>query len=212
MSDSPRTLSVTGTGTAESAPDLLTLTIGVESRRPGVEAAYRDAGAAATAITDALRGHGVKDGDITGTGLSLRAEVTWQEGQGQRVTGYLATGTLRVRLRDLAGSASVISDAVRAGTDDARLHGIGLGFADPAALESAARQAAWEDALTRAGQFAALAGARLGKVLSVTENPASPPALPPVPLQRTAAAQPVAVEAGSVAVTAAVGVVWELLD
>lgn len=212
MTDYPRTLSVTGTGTAESAPDLLTLSIGVESRRPGVEAAYRDAGAAATAITDALRGHGVKDRDIMGTGLSLRAEVTWQEGQGQRVTGYLATGTLRVRLRDLAGSASVVADAVRAGADDARLHGIDLGFADPAALESEARKAAWEDALTRAGQFAALAGARLGKVLSVAENPASPPALPPAPLQRTAAAQPIAVEAGSASVTAVVGVVWELLD
>lgn len=203
---------MTGTGTAEAAPDLLTLSVGVECRRPGVEAAYRGAVAAVADVTDALRARGVTAPDITSTGLSLRADVSWQEGQGQRVTGYLATGTLRVRLRDLDTAASVIAGAVRAGGDDARLHGIELGFADPGVVAARARQAAWDDARTRAGQFAALAGARLGSVLAVTEDPASPPALPPMPLQRTAAAQPAAVEAGSASVTAAVGVVWELLD
>ena len=44
MTDSPRTISVTGSGSAEAAPDLLTLSIGVECRREDVGAAYGDAG------------------------------------------------------------------------------------------------------------------------------------------------------------------------
>ncbi|HET8880344.1 MAG TPA: SIMPL domain-containing protein [Arthrobacter sp.] len=212
MTDTPRSIAVTGTGSAEAAPDLLTLSIGVECRRAGVDDAYRDAGRAAAAITGALRDHRVPDRDIGTTGLSVRAEVGWQEGLGQIVSGYLATSMLRVRLRDLAGSAAILSDAVAAGGDDARLQGIELGFADPADVEAQAREAAWDDARTRAEHFAALAGARLGRVSSVTQQPASAAGVPPPPLQRTAAAAPLVVEAGSTSVTAAVGVVWELLD
>ena len=44
MTDSPRTISVTGSGSAEAAPDLLTLSIGVECRREDVGTAYGEAG------------------------------------------------------------------------------------------------------------------------------------------------------------------------
>ena len=212
MTDNPRSISVSGTGTAEAAPDLLTLAIGVECRRAGVDAAYRDAAGASSAITDVLREHGVRDSDITTSGLNVRAEVSWQEGRGQLVSGYLASTTLSVRLRDLTASGGLIAAAVAAGGDDVRLNGLELGFADPAGVEARAREAAWNDARTRAGHFAALAGARLGKVLSVAQQSAATPPVPLGGLQRAVASEPLTVEAGGASVTSAVGVVWELLD
>ncbi len=212
MSEHPRSIAVTGSGTAEAAPDLLRLSIGVECRRAGVEAAYGDAARASSAVTEALRGHGVADRDITTSGLNIRAEVSWQEGRGQLVSGYLASSTLNVRLRDLAASSAIIADAVAAGGDDVRLNGLELGFADPAAVESLAREAAWQDARATAEHFAALAGARLGKALSVTRRPGSAPPIPLAGMQRAVASEPLAVEAGSSSVTADVDVVWELLD
>ena len=83
MTDNPRTISVTGSGSAEAAPDLLTISIGVECRREKVAAAYGDAGRAAAAVTAALRDHGVGSPDITTSGLNVRAEVNWQEGHGK---------------------------------------------------------------------------------------------------------------------------------
>lgn len=210
MTDVPRTVTVSGSGTAEAAPDLLTVSIGVECRRDDVGAAYAAAGRAAAAISAVLREHGVPDPDITTSGLNVRAEVVWKEGQGQMVTGYVATSVLAVRLRDVPGSSDVIAGAVAAGGNDVRLNGLELGFADPAAVTAQAREAAWQDALAAARQFALLAGAELGPVVSVTQQPGPPGPIPVAKMQRAMAADSVGIEAGQSSVSATVGVVWEL--
>lgn len=212
MKRSAKTISVMGTGTAEAAPDLLRLSIGVECRLEQAAAAYGAAGEAAAAITAALRDLGVDGADIATAGLNVRAEISWQDGQGQVIAGYLASSFLAVRIRQLAAAADMIAAAVAAGGDAVRLHGLELGFADPAAVEARAREAAWQEALAKARHYAALAGARLGAVVSVAE-PAQPPG--PVPLaavQRVAATDALTVEAGSASVAASVVGVWELLD
>ena len=211
MTDSPRTISVTGSGSAEAAPDLLTLSIGVECRREDVGAAYGEAGRVSAAITAALRGYGVADPDITTSGLNVRAEVNWQEGRGQVVSGYLASSVLSVRIRDLGASSEVIAAAVAAGGNDVRLNGLELGFADPAAVTARAREAAWQDALTTAGHFASLAGASLGKVVSLAQQSGHPAPIPVAKMQRAAAVESLTVEAGESSISATVGVVWELL-
>jgi uncharacterized protein YggE len=210
VTDVPRTVTVSGSGTAEAAPDLLTVSIGVECRRDDVGAAYAAAGRAAAAISAVLREHGVPDPDITTSGLNVRAEVVWKEGQGQMVTGYVATSVLAVRLRDVPGSSDVIAGAVAAGGNDVRLNGLELGFADPAAVTAQAREAAWQDALAAARQFALLAGAELGPVVSVTQQPGPPGPIPVAKMQRAMAADSVGIEAGQSSVSATVGVVWEL--
>jgi uncharacterized protein YggE len=210
VTDVPRTVTVSGSGTAEAAPDLLTVSIGVECRRDDVGAAYAAAGRAAAAISAVLREHGVPDPDITTSGLNVRAEVVWKEGQGQMVTGYVATSVLAVRLRDVPGSSDVIAGAVAAGGNDVRLNGLELGFADPAAVTAQAREAAWQDALAAARQFALLAGAELGPVVSVTQQPGPPGPIPVAKMQRAMAADSVGIEAGQSSVSATVGVIWEL--
>lgn len=211
MSDSTRTITVTGSGSAEAAPDLLTLSIGVECRREDVGAAYGEAGRVSAAITAALRGYGVADPDITTSGLNVRAEVNWQEGLGQIVSGYLASSVLSVRLRDLGQSSKVIAAAVAAGGNDVRLNGLELGFADPAAVTARAREAAWQDALNAAGHFASLAGGALGKVVSLAQQSGHPAPIPVAKMQRAVAVESLTVEAGESSVSAAVNVVWELL-
>ena len=130
MTETPRTISVTGTGSAEAVPDLLTVSIGVECRRETVAEAYGDAGTRTAAITSELRQHGVDSADMSTSGLNVRAEVNWQEGRGQIVTGYLASNMLTVRIRELSGSSQILASAVAAGGDDVRLDGLNLGFAD----------------------------------------------------------------------------------
>ena len=91
MTEIARTITVTGSGTAEAVPDLLTVSIGVECRREDVGAAYAAAGRASAGISAALREHGVGDPDISTSGLNVRADVVWKEGQGQTVAGYVAS-------------------------------------------------------------------------------------------------------------------------
>ncbi|WP_223257102.1 SIMPL domain-containing protein [Arthrobacter globiformis] len=205
-----RTVTVTGTGTAEAAPDLLTLSIGVECRRDSASDAYAAAGEASAVVTAALRSGGVENRDIRTSGLNVRADVVWQEGRGQRVTGYVASSMLGVRLRDPASASGVIAAAVDAGGNDVRLDGVQLGFADAAAVMARAREAAWADARAAASQLAALAGAELGEVASVRQQPVPSSPIPVGGMQRAFAADALTVEAGESCLSASVTVVWEL--
>ena len=204
------TVSVTGTGSAEAAPDLMVVSIGVECRADSVEAAYSRAGASSEAVTSAFRQRGVEGSDIRTTGLNVRADLVWREGEGQRVTGYVAASTLTVRLRALDTASAAISHAVEAGGNDVRLNGLELTFSDDAAVRARAREAAWLDALRSAQQYARLASARLGRVLSIADNAPVQSPVPVVRMQRAAAVESLAVEAGDSAVSAAIAVVWEL--
>jgi uncharacterized protein YggE len=207
-----RTITVSGSGRAEAAPDLLTISLGVECRRDTVGAAYADAGAASAAVSNSLRQHGVGDADIRTSGLNVRADLAWHEGEGQRVAGYIASSMLTVRLRELAAASAAISAVVDAGGNDVRLNGLELGFSDEAAVKARAREAAWKDALRSAEQFASLAAARLGAVVSVSEGPDLPSPVPLAGIQRAVSAEGLTVEAGETSVSAGVTVVWELLD
>lgn len=206
-----RTVTATGTGTAEAPPDLLTISVGVECRRASVGSAYAEAGAASAAVSGALRQHGVADADFRTSGLDVRPELVWREGEGQRVAGYVASSVLTVRVRQVAAASSVIAAVVDAGGDDVRLNGLGLGFADESAVLAQAREAAWRDAAAAAEQFAALASARLGPVVSVLEHPLSPGLVPMARLERAAATDAMGVQAGHASLSASVTVVWELL-
>lgn len=210
MTQTARTVTVTGSGTAEAVPDLLTVSIGVECRREDVGAAYAAAGQASAGISAVLREHGVGDQDISTSGLNVRADVVWKEGQGQTVSGYVASSILSVRLRDVAGSSEVIAGAVAAGGNDVRLNGLDLGFADAAGVTAQAREAAWQDALATATLFASLAGTELGPVVSVTQQPGPSGPIPVAKMQRAMAVESVGIEAGQSSVSATVEVVWEL--
>jgi uncharacterized protein YggE len=209
---SRRNISVSGTGTAEAAPDLLTISVGVECRRDNVGAAYSEAGKASAAVSAALRQHGVSNADIRTSGLNVRADLVWQEGEGQKVAGYVASSVLTVRLRKVGGASAAISAVVDAGGNDVRLNGLELGFSDEAAVKARAREAAWQDALASAEQYASLASARLGAVVSVTEEAGGQAPVPLARIQRAVATESLSVEAGETSVGAAVTVVWELLD
>ncbi|MFJ4028149.1 SIMPL domain-containing protein [Paenarthrobacter sp. NPDC089989] len=206
-----RTITVTGTASAKAAPDLVTLTLGVETRRDSAAQAYSDAGRAAGAVAASLRQAGVTDADLQTSGLNLRADLVWVEGQGQKVSGYVASTNLLVAIRSQSDAPSAIAAAVAAGGDDIRINGIEQGFSNPSRVTGAAQEAAWADAERRAQQYAQLAGARLGSVVTVSQQPTPGAPVPVGGLVRAYAAEAIPVEAGESSVTASVTVEWELL-
>ncbi|OFI38230.1 hypothetical protein BIU82_18600 [Arthrobacter sp. SW1] len=208
-----RSITVTGDGTAEAVPDLLTLTLAVEVRRETAAHAYDDAAAVALSVTEALRRHGVADGNLRTSGLNLRPDVVWVENEGQKVTGYVASTDLVARLGPPHLAPAAISAAITAGGNNVRINGIEQGFSDSSAVAASAQDAAWHDAEAKARRFAELAASRLGQVLSIEQRPSHDRPVPVAgDMARTVAAEGVAIEPGTVAVSVSVLVAWELLD
>ncbi|WP_159707259.1 SIMPL domain-containing protein [Arthrobacter sp. 18067] len=207
-----RTITVTGTASAKAVPDLVTLMLGVETRRDTAAKAYDDAGKAAAAVAASLRSAGVTDIDLRTSGLNLRADLVWVEGQGQKVTAYVASTTLHVGIRSHADAPAAIAAAVAAGGDDIRINSIEQGFADATSVTAQAQEAAWQDALARAEQYASLASARLGQVKSISQEPVHGAPIPLGGMVRASfSAEALPVEAGESSVSASVTVEWELL-
>ncbi|WP_258805497.1 SIMPL domain-containing protein [Pseudarthrobacter sp. NS4] len=204
------TVTVTGAGWAEAAPDVMLVSIGVECRDRSVDAAYSAAGADLAAVADVFRSRGVAAADIRTTGLTVRADLVWREGEGQQVAGYIAVSSLSVRLLDVGTASGTIADAVRAGGNNVRLNSLQLTLSNDFAVREQARAAAWQDALQAARQFAGLASATLGQVVSVTEHSPGQGPAPLAGIQRASAVESVAIEPGESRVDSAVTVVWEL--
>ncbi|MGW9413504.1 SIMPL domain-containing protein [Arthrobacter cupressi] len=207
-----RSITVTGDGTAEAVPDMLTLTLAVEVRQDTAARAYDDAGNIALNVTEALRRQGVAEGNLRTSGLNLRPDVVWVENQGQKVTGYVASTDLVARLGPPRLAPAAISAAVTAGGNSVRINGIEQGFSDSSAVAASAQDAAWHDAETKARRFAGLAASRLGQVLSIEQRPDHGAPVPVArDMARTFATEGVAIEPGTVAVSSSIVVTWELL-
>ncbi|MFI7665309.1 SIMPL domain-containing protein [Nocardia sp. NPDC049526] len=219
--DTGGTVTTFGSGSARATPDLMRVTISIETRAGKVALAYGQAGERVAAVTESLRSDGVPDTDIATSGLSVRTETVWLEGGGSKITGYVATTDLTVVLRDIGetadpGPATIIANCVDAGGDDVRLGGLDLGFADQESLLIRARDAAWDNALAKAEQYAGRARRTLGPVLEITENATSaPPATPRLmamsaPMNESYGGAPVPVELGESEISATIRATWRL--
>ena len=204
------TVTVAGAGAATAVPDTALLQLGVETRGPTPAEALDACGRALEQLAAALDAEGVEPARRTTGGLELHED--WETRQpGRGPVAYQAGARLTVRLDRPARAGRVAAATVAAGGDAARVNGLELVVGDLAAVAAAARDAAWRDALARAGQYAALAGSALGPVLEIKETPPPPPDARPMRLL-AADATPTApaTEPGETTIWSAVTVTWAL--
>lgn len=69
------TVTVFGHGRASGAPDLMRVTVTVETRQSDVATAYARASERAHAVVHSLRASGIRSADIATTGLAVRTET-----------------------------------------------------------------------------------------------------------------------------------------
>ena len=88
---------------------------------------------------------------------------------GGNVTGYRATNSVRIVVRDLDKASSVLDAGIAAGGNAARLGNVAFAIDDDSQLLADARTRAFEDAKNRAEQYADLSGTSLENVVTITE-------------------------------------------
>lgn len=203
----PDSITVTGRGAATGTPDLVVLNAGAEVIDESPQRAFTDTSAAVRAMLDALREAGVDSTDIQSKNASVRSH--WHDGPNAPVRRFQASQHFTVTLRDIDTAGETVGSVVAAGGTAARLHEMALGFSEVEELIRSARAAAWEDARTKAEQYAQLAGRTLGPVLRINAVARSGMVRA---LAGGGAQMDMAVESGESDITATVEVEWALID
>lgn len=202
-----RTISVSGTGHADVAPDVAILSLGVTSDGPTARESLDKNNKAMTAVIESLKTLGFGVTDMQTTGLSLSAQYDYNT-QPARLTGYQAVNGVTLRVKDVGRLGEILDLVVSAGAN--QVNGLTFDVADKGKALSDARLKAVADARAKADLMAGAAGASVGRVLSIAEGYISNPGPVPVQTMRAEAASTVPIASGQVGLEAQVNIVYEL--
>ncbi len=164
----PGTISVTGEGKITISPDIAEMSFGVTTGvQTTAKAASDKVSSDMAKILAAVKGLGIEDKDITTENFYLNPVYDWTDGR-QRLRGYEATQSLRVKVRDLEKVGDVLTAATDNGANQAG--GVSFTLEDPEAKKDEARTEAIANAKKKAEDLAAQLGQKLGDVQSFNEN------------------------------------------
>jgi uncharacterized protein len=205
------TVSVSGHGQVNVAPDTASVTIGVDIIKPTLTEAQTEAATQASAVIEALKGAGIAAEDIQTSFFSVNLLRDYSENADPTlITGFEVINQLQVTVRDTDSLGDLLDASVNAGANS--IYGVTFYVDDQTAAASEARVMAVEDARTKAEELATAAGMSLGPVVAIAEG--TVPIVSPMfargggGMAMDAAATPV--EAGSTTVAIDVQVTYEL--
>ena len=206
-----RTISVSGVGDVAAAPDMAILSLGAQSEAGTAAEALARTSEAVAAALGVLEDAGIAARDIQTSGLNLSPRWT-HTGDGStppRITGYVASNQVTVRVRDLDSLGGLLDTVVSEGANT--FNGLSFALQEPRATEDAARRAAVADARARAELFAEAAGVALGPVQTIDEEGGAQP-MPMFRMEAAMADAGVPVAPGELTVSARVRVVFAIAD
>ena len=205
---------VTGEGSVNAAPDFARVALGVTNTEKTAGEAMAANAKAANALVSLIKSEGVAPADIQTSEVSISPMFS-QPAPGQKtaptITGYSVSNNVAVTLRDIPRLGSLLDKAVTAGANS--IYGVGFGHNDPSALLDSARTVAVADARRKADIYATGAGARIGRLITLTEEPSRTPPIVryfPRAFAADAAAPPTPIEAGEDKLTVTVLARFEL--
>ncbi|PCH65406.1 MAG: hypothetical protein COC12_14635 [Rhodobacteraceae bacterium] len=211
-----RQITVTGTGSVATVPDMAMINLGVSNRAKQAADAMAATSETTAKMLQQLAALGIEPADMQTSNLSLNP--VWSNrsssgsgvrpGPGDReILGFVASNSVLVRVRDLHALGQIMAAVTSVGANN--FNGLQFSLQDPEPLANLARQKAVADAIAKASLFAMAADVPLGAVQSITEQGGARPMAMEMPVAR-GAAMPIA--AGEVSVAASVVMVFAIGD
>lgn len=205
-----RWVEVSGEGSVSAAPDFARVTLGVATTGKTAGEAMGANAKAANALVSLIKSEGIAPADIQTSEVSISPMFS-RPSQNQEtpptITGYSVSNNVGVTIRDIPRLGSLLDKAVTAGANS--IYGVSFGHNDPSALLDKARPLAVADARRKAEIYANAGGARIGRLMALTEEAGRQP---PVAFSRAyvSAAAPTPIEPGEDKLTVTVTARFEL--
>jgi uncharacterized protein len=165
-------VTVTGEATIAIAPDAAVIRIGVTSQDKTAREASDANAKQMTAVLAAIKDTGIAERDIQTSRLSLQPQYDPNKGGNARLTGFQANNQVTVRIRDIDKLATVLDRAIASGANE--MSGIEFVVSEQSKMLDQARDDAIADARRKAELYAKAAGAKLGNVVSISEEGSAP--------------------------------------
>jgi uncharacterized protein len=203
-------LSVSAQAEARQVPDVATLSTGVVRQASDANAAMRANATQMDKVMAAIKAAGIADRDIRTSGISLNPQYKYVENQSPTITGYQASNTVDIKVRDLSRLGKVLDALVASGAN--QVNGPSFEIDQPEPVYDQARRDALEKAQARAQMYAKALGLRVRRIVSIDEGGGyrPPMPMPMMAMSRAKAESDTAVAPGETTLSANLNVVFEL--
>ena len=161
------TVTASGAGTTQAVPDTAEMSFGVSTMSANAKSALDEAARSAEQIAAALKKQGIAGEDIQTRDVSVYPQTVDEDGK-QVITGYQASLSVQVKVRDIAKLGEIISAANAAGANT--ISGPTFTIDDPAPARAKAIEEAVADARKSAEAMAKAADKSVGAVLSMSSS------------------------------------------
>lgn len=205
------TINLSAQGESRVAPDMATITLGVNTQAVTAVDAMRANADKMNAVIASLKKQGIAEKDIQTSNIDLNPQYVYEQNKPPRLTGYQAVNQVAIRVLDLKKLGGALDAVVGAGAN--QINGVSFGLQNPEAAENAARREAVKALAAKADLYAQATGYRVGRLVNLSEGGGYAPQ-PPMPMARMmmakADAAPTPVQAGELTVRIDVSGLYEL--
>lgn len=161
-------LEISVRGEVKRVPDVAVISTGVITQSTDAATAMRDNAARMTRVIAALKRAGVGDKDVTTSAVNLSPQYRYNNDQPPVITGYQANNQVTVRFRDIGRSGAILDALVKEGSNE--INGPSMMIDKPEAALDEARVAAITAGRARAEVYAAAAGMKIKRIVSISES------------------------------------------
>jgi len=202
-------LSISAQAQASRAPDIATISTGVVTQAADANAAMRANADQMARLMQAIKAAGIAERDVQTAGVNLSPQYRYAENQPPAITGYQASNTVNLKVRDIGKLGRVLDALVASGAN--QINGPTFEIDDADAVQNEARAAALKQAQARAEVYANTLGMRVRRIVSISEGGGfQAPPRPMMAMRAMAESADTSISPGESTLTANLDVVFEL--
>ncbi|HAN10549.1 MAG TPA: hypothetical protein DCP90_08075 [Clostridiales bacterium] len=161
------TITVSGEAKIKVAPDIAYVNIGVRTEGKTAAEAGKVNAEKMTAVVNAIKKAGIDAKDLKTSNYYVNPIYTYDE-KTSKVTGYEATNTITVKVRDIAKTGDIIDLASKMGSNIT--NGVTFGLVDETISYNEALANAMKNAQGKATALATVVGVKLDKPSRISED------------------------------------------
>lgn len=161
-------LNISANAEATRVPDVATLSAGVVTQAADGNSAMRQNAQQMDKVLAAIKAAGIAERDVQTSGVSLNPQYRYADNEAPKITGYQASNTVSLKVRDIAKLGKVLDALAAQGAN--QINGPSFEIDQPEPVYDEARLAALKKAQARAQTYAKSLGLQVRRIVSIDET------------------------------------------